>query len=91
MRCSSVVVLARVSCGATGAEDSVAGAAAGSSSVEGVVSTVGAVAGVEILFSASRGMSWLTTSICEDHGRELGLMTGFGATGGGFFCLIRED
>lgn len=91
MCCSCVVALAGASWGAGGGEGSGAGAEVGSSSGAGVVSAVGAAAGVDTLFSACRAMSWLVISICGDQGGELGLITGFGATGGGVLCFTRGD
>ncbi len=32
----------------------------------------------------------MVTSVCEDQGRELGLIIGFGATGGGVLCLTAD-
>lgn len=91
MCCSSVVVLAGASWAAGGGEGSGAGAGADSSSGAAIVSVVGATAGADTLFSACKAMSWLFISICGDHGGELGLITGFGATGGGVLCLTRVD
>lgn len=73
-----------------GGEGSAAGAGLGSSSAAGVDSAVGATAGVDTLFSACSANPWFVTSICGDQERELGLIAGFGATGGGDLCL-RED
>lgn len=50
--CFSVTALAGVSCGARGGGCSTAGAMVGSSSGVGAVFSVGATAGVDILFSA---------------------------------------
>lgn len=50
--CFSVTALAGVSCGARGGGCSTAGAMVGSSSGVGEVFSVGATAGVDILFSA---------------------------------------
>lgn len=89
MRCSPVAVLAGTSWVVGGGEGSGAGAGVGSSSGAGVLSMAGATAGVATLFSAHCGMSWFVISICGDQGGALGLITGFGATGGGVLCLTR--
>lgn len=84
-----MVELAGASCVGGREEGSGAGAGVGSSSGAGFASVVGATAGVDKLFSAHCGMSWLVPSVCGDQGGELRLIIGFGATGGGVLCLTR--
>lgn len=56
----------------------------------GLASVVGAAAGADTLFSACCGISWLLVSGCGDQGRVLGLIAGFGATGGGTLGLTED-
>lgn len=86
-----MVAQTAVSCGMRGGEGSGAGADIGSSSGAGIVSVVGATAGVDKLFSVHWGVSWLAVSNCGDQGGQFGFITGFGATGGGVLCFPRCD